>query len=111
MKIKIKWNQKLISKSLSFIERVGNALPHPATLFAIFGVLVILISWIASKINLTVAHPATGELIQPINLISISGLHRIITEMVTNYTGFALLGIVMVVALIIGLMTINILAV
>ena len=103
MKIKIKWNQKFISKSLSFIERVGNALPHPATLFAIFGVFTILISWIASKINLTVAHPATGELIQAVNLISISGLHRIITEMVTNYTGFAPLGIVMVAILGIGL--------
>ncbi len=103
MKIKIKWNQKLISKSLSFIERVGNALPHPATLFAIFGVLTILISWIASKINLTVVHPATGELVQAVNLISISGLHRIITEMVTNYTSFAPLGIVMVAILGIGL--------
>ena len=103
MKIKIKWNQKFISKSLSFIERVGNALPHPATLFAIFGVLTILISWIASKINLTVVHPATGELVQAVNLISISGLHRIITEMVTNYTSFAPLGIVMVAILGIGL--------
>ncbi|MBL7094298.1 AbgT family transporter [candidate division KSB1 bacterium] len=103
IKIKYKWDQKFTDKLLSYIERVGNALPHPATLFAIFALLVILLSWIAHKLNVTVEHPATGELIQAVNLISIPGFHRIITEMVSNYTGFAPLGIVMVAMLGIGL--------
>lgn len=41
-------------------------------------------------------HPATGEIIRPENLMSIPGLHRVLTEMVTNFTGFAPLGTVLV---------------
>ncbi len=47
-------------------------------------------------------HPATGELIKPVNLLSHDGIHRIILEMVDNFTGFAPLGIVLVAMLGIG---------
>ena len=42
----------LVSRFLSAIERVGNALPHPATLFAIFAFGLILLSWLFSKMGL-----------------------------------------------------------
>ncbi|HPG33922.1 MAG TPA: AbgT family transporter, partial [Lentimicrobium sp.] len=45
----------------------------------------------------------TGETIRVINLLSVEGLHRILLEMVDNYTGFAPLGIVMVALLGIGI--------
>jgi aminobenzoyl-glutamate transport protein len=48
-------------------------------------------------------HPATGNSIRVINLLSKEGLHRILLEMVDNYTGFAPLGIVMVAMLGIGI--------
>ena len=48
------------------------------------------------------AHPATGEIVEPVNLISQYGLHRILTEMITNFTGFAPLGTVLVSLLGIG---------
>ncbi|MBN2028906.1 AbgT family transporter [bacterium] len=102
MKIKFNW-KKITSGFLTLVEKGGNALPHPATLFGLFALLVIVISWIASKQNWTAMHPATGELIHPVNLISIRGLHRILNEMVTNYTSFAPLGIVMVSILGIGM--------
>lgn len=44
-----------------------------------------------------------GETIRVINLLSVEGLHRILLEMVDNYTGFAPLGIVMVALLGIGI--------
>jgi aminobenzoyl-glutamate transport protein len=81
---------------LKMVERGGNALPHPATLFAIMAVLVIVASAIASWFDVTVVHPGTGETITVVNLVSIPGLHRIITSMVTNFTGFAPLGTVLV---------------
>lgn len=84
------------------IERVGNALPHPAALFAIFGLIVILLSWIGSLLHWGGVNPATGETINVVNLLSKEGLHRILLEMVDNYTGFAPLGIVMVALLGIG---------
>ena len=86
----------------SFIERTGNALPHPAILFALFAVGTLVLSTIGWLLNWNGVHPVTGEQIETINLISRDGIHRIILEMVTNYTGFAPLGIVMVALLGIG---------
>ena len=55
-----------------------------------------------SALKISVAHPATGEIVAPVNLVSQYGLHRILTEMITNFTGFAPLGTVLVALLGIG---------
>jgi aminobenzoyl-glutamate transport protein len=89
---------------LGFIEYAGNLLPHPGTLFAILSLAVIVASGIAAQFGLAVTHPGTGETIQPVSLLSIDGLHRILTEMVTNFTSFAPLGTVLVAMLGIGVM-------
>lgn len=94
--------QKGFARFLAVVERVGNALPHPATLFALFAGLVIVFSWVLSLFDLSAVNPATGELIRPVNLVSREGLHRILTEMITNFTGFAPLGTVLVALLGIG---------
>lgn len=93
----------LISRFLSIIEKVGNALPHPATLFAIFAFLIVIISGIASMFHLEVVHPGTQETIKPFSLLSKEGLHLILTKMVTNFTSFAPLGTVLVSLLGIGI--------
>ncbi len=93
----------MVNRLLSVIEKIGNALPHPATLFAIFALLIILISGVTSLLDIAVEHPATGEIIEPVNLLSREGLHRILTEMVDNFTGFAPLGVVLVAMLGIGI--------
>ena len=87
---------------LGFIERGGNALPHPASLFGILALSVLLFSLLGHLFHWQAVHPATGETIDTINLLSRDGLHRILLEMVDNYTGFAPLGIVMVALLGIG---------
>ena len=92
----------LLTRFLGAIERVGNALPHPATLFAILAGLVIFFSWLLSELGVTVVHPKDGSLIEPINLVSREGLHWILENTVTNYTGFAPLGTVLVALLGIG---------
>ena len=92
-----------IERFLNIIEKAGNALPHPATLFAIFAFIVVLFSWIFEAVDLTVIHPGTGEEIKAVNLMSASGLHLILTKMVTNFTGFAPLGTVLVAMLGIGI--------
>lgn len=88
---------------LNLVERVGNALPHPATLFFLFAVSVLLISWLAWVVDWYAVHPASRQEIHPVNLLSVEGLHRMLLEMVDNYTGFAPLGIVMVAMLGIGI--------
>ncbi|MBD3226502.1 MAG: AbgT family transporter [Caldithrix sp.] len=98
-----KWIKNFFYGSLDIIEKVGNALPHPATLFAIFALLIVVASGIFARIELSVVHPATGEIIRPVSLLSVEGLHRILLDMVTNFTSFAPLGTVLVAMLGIGL--------
>ena len=86
----------VLSRFLSIVERGGNALPHPATLFALMALAVILLSAIAAQFDLSVIHPGMKKPVQPVNLLSVAGLHRIMTEMVTNFTSFAPLGTVLV---------------
>jgi aminobenzoyl-glutamate transport protein len=93
----------LINKILSIIEKVGNALPHPATLFALFALGVVIVSGIVSAFDIEVIHPGTGETIKPVSLLTVEGLHRILTSMVVNFTGFAPLGTVLVAMLGIGI--------
>ncbi len=84
------------------MEKVGNALPNPAALFGLFALIVLVLSGIGSFFQWSGLHPATGDPIGVVNLLSKEGLHRILLEMVNNYTGFAPLGIVMVALLGIG---------
>ncbi len=92
----------LMTRFLGSVEKVGNALPHPATLFAILAGLVVFLSWLLSELGMTAVHPKDGSIIEPINLVSRQGLHWILENTVKNYTGFAPLGTVMVALLGIG---------
>ncbi len=85
-----------LSRFLGIVERGGNALPHPATMFALMALAVIVVSAIAAQLGLSAVHPGTGQPVEPVSLLSIPGLHRIITELVSNFTGFAPLGTVLV---------------
>ena len=93
----------IFKRLLNWTERAGNALPHPATLFALFALAALVVSFAGHMLGWEVKHPATGELVRPVNLLSREGVHRILLEMVDNYTGFAPLGIVMVAMLGIGI--------
>ncbi|MBT3210136.1 MAG: TIGR00366 family protein [Bacteroidetes bacterium] len=88
---------------LGGIEKAGNALPHPAALFGIFGLMTLVISLIGYYLQWEGINPSNGETIRIINLLSRDGLHKILLGMVKSYTGFAPLGIVMVAMLGIGI--------
>jgi aminobenzoyl-glutamate transport protein len=92
-----------LDRLLAAIERGGNALPHPALLFLILALLVILLSELAVRAGFEAVHPKDGTPIRPVSLLTRDGLHRILTRMVTNFTGFAPLGTVLVALLGIGL--------
>ncbi len=92
-----------IDRFLTVIEKIGNALPHPATLFAGFAAFVVLLSWVVAQFDLSVIHPGTGEIVKPVNLVSAHGLHMILEKMVVNFTSFAPLGTVLVALLGIGI--------
>lgn len=92
-----------VDKFLNLVEKGGNALPHPATLFLLLALIVVVLSWLLSLLDITVVNPATEEIVKPVNLMNREGLHKILTMMVKNFTGFAPLGTVLVAMLGIGI--------
>lgn len=110
-KVKSKGKVSLLNRWLNGIERVGNKLPHPISLFAILVVAVVLISALCEMLGVS----ATGELVnrskgivevQTVNAVSLlngEGFVYMLTHAITNFTGFAPLGVVLVAMFGIGL--------
>ena len=90
------------ARLLDLIERVGNRLPHPATMFLAFAGFIVLASAIASRLGVSVTNPGDGAAIVPVDLTRGEHVRRMFTEAVRNFTGFAPLGTVLVTMLGIG---------
>ena len=84
------------SRALDAIERVGNRMPDPITIFLILAGLTLVASWVCARLGVTVVHPRDGSVIAAVNLLDRAGLRRIFTDAVKNFMGFAPLGIVLV---------------
>ena len=73
-----------MGRFLSAVERLGNLLPDPVTLFALFALLVILISGLAGAMGLAVPDPrpegaagrAPDGMIRAVSLLNGDGLLR-----------------------------------
>ena len=92
----------VLQSALDWVERAGNKLPQPVTLFAILMLLVLLASWVAGVAGLSAVHPGSGQEIKAVNLLSAAGLRKIFTEMVTVFASFPPLGLVLVAMIGIG---------
>ncbi|MEC7881375.1 MAG: AbgT family transporter [Verrucomicrobiota bacterium] len=109
---------------LGWIERVGNRLPDPATLFLIGTVLVMIASAVSAKTGWIVEERlpdhstlnvqavdgadeikwvATGRTFEAKNILTRDGLFWAVSSMVKNFINFAPLGIVLVGMLGIGI--------
>ena len=71
-------------------------MPHPATMFLILTMAVVFLSWIFNVYDLSVLHPETGKEIYVQSLLSPEGIRWWLRHVVTNFTGFAPLGMVMI---------------
>lgn len=93
-----KKNEKLslFDRFLNAIERAGNKLPEPTILFILLTVIVVVISGILNWLHVTAVHPGTGETIEIVNLMSKNGIRTFWSKSVTNFSGFAPLGMVLV---------------
>lgn len=85
-----------LARVLDVVERAGNRLPHPATLFVLLSLAVVVLSWVATVLGWSVAHPSTGELVGATNLLSLDGLRRLIVGLVPNFLNFGPFGPVLV---------------
>jgi aminobenzoyl-glutamate transport protein len=89
-------------RALNFVERTGNRLPDPITLFVIFMGMVLLASWLSYTLGAAATHPGTGEEIRAVNLLTGESIQRILVEMPRTFTDFPPLGLVLVVMIGIG---------
>lgn len=87
---------------LHTLETLGNRLPHPTLLFVWFCALVLVLSWLLNLAGFSATHPATHDVVFVTNLLSPSGLHKILQNTVTNFTQFAPVGTVLVAMLGLG---------
>jgi len=109
--IKTKKKVSFIDKFLNVIEKGGNALPHPATLFGILALMMVLISGIGTALGWSVEFEGINRktmqmenmIIQTKSLMNAEGINYIFTHMVRNFTGFAPLGTVLVAIIGIGI--------
>lgn len=88
---------------LGFIERVGNKIPDITILFVGAFVIVCLLSAVLSQMHFDYVHPTTGKNIVVNNMLSGENLVALLSKMVTNYSGFPPLGMVIVATLGIGI--------
>ena len=92
----------VVGRALAWVEVVGNKLPDPAILFLIFLVATWIVSALLAPIEFTNIHPQTGEPVRVINQLTGPALAQFFSAMVTTFTGFAPLGIVLVALLGVG---------
>lgn len=103
-------NEKKSIGILGYVEKIGNILPHPTTLFIILCAIIAIISHIAYKAGVAVNYEgidvASGELkeltVSVVSLLSPDGIRYMFTSAIKNFTGFAPLGTVLVALLGVG---------
>ena len=105
---------------LDLIERIGNKLPDPATLFLLGTVLIMVVSAVVTSAGVEVRQKKpvpivqddgtqivewqeTGVILHSESLLTREGIHWAIESLVDNFMGFAPLGIVLVGMLGIGI--------
>ena len=86
----------MLDRILDSIERAGNKLPDPITLFLGLSIIVVLISALCSALGVSAVNPADGSTIEVFNLLSADGLRYLWSNVITNFSGFAPLGMVLV---------------
>ncbi len=93
---------RLIDRALNTIERVGNKLPDPAALFLILLVVVWILSALLAPMTFTEIDPRNGQPIKINNQLTGSSIASFLANMVTTFTSFHPLGVVLVALLGVG---------
>ncbi|OVE82104.1 hypothetical protein BVY03_02315 [bacterium K02(2017)] len=83
-------------KFFDWVGRVGNKLPHPFWLFSYIILFVLFLSWFMSFLGVSAINPKNGEIVNVVNILSVSGLQYFVANMVKNFAHFAPFGLVIV---------------
>ncbi len=91
-----------VQRALNKVEIWGNKLPDPAVLFIALLALVWALSWAMSGVDYNVIDPRSGEPLQVVNQLSGDAFTQFFASMVTNFSHFHPVGVVLVAMLGIG---------
>ena len=90
------------ARSLDVVERLGNRLPDPAVLFLLLMLLCWVISGLLSQVTFTEIDPRSGQPLVIRDLLAGESLTSFMAAMVTTFTAFPPLGVVLVAMLGLG---------
>ncbi len=105
MKSKDLSKKSFIIRALDKIEKVGNGLPNPATLFLILTIVTLIASAIMGSMGTSVTYEGVenGEIVEKtvsaINLLSPENIRIQLPKIVSNFTSFFALGTVFTIIL------------
>lgn len=92
----------LTTRMLASVERIGNKLPDPAVLFIALLFIVWILSWILSYVSFDIVDPRTQTPLVINNLLAGRAMTEFLSVMVTNFSHFHPVGVVLVAMLGIG---------
>ncbi|WP_243399846.1 AbgT family transporter [Arthrobacter glacialis] len=103
--------KSFLEKFLTGVEVVGDKVPHPAVIFLILiglvMVLSVIFSWAGASATFQSANIVTGEIddvtTKVRSLLDADGIRFLFTSMVTNFTNFGVVGVILVAMLGVGL--------
>lgn len=90
-------------KFIKLIESLCNKIPQPGILFMYLFVITAVLSLILSKFNVLVINPTTNSELYVKNFFSVDGLYWFLGKMISNFTSFPPLGLVLVMTAAVGL--------
>lgn len=107
---KEKTNKSFILRALDTVERVGNALPNPATIFLILTGIIIVLSAICAACGVSVTYDGydshSGQIVEQtvvaVSLLSPDSIRHLVTTVVSSFTGFFALGTVFTIMIGVG---------
>lgn len=95
-------SKHIIDRFLNTVERLGNKLPEPAMMFLYALLLVWGLSAVFAQFTFDYINPVNGQTVQINNLLTGTALTSFLSSMVSTFTSFAPLGVVLVAMLGVG---------
>ncbi|GLX87221.1 aminobenzoyl-glutamate transporter [Thalassotalea loyana] len=92
-----------VERILNRVEVIGNKLPDPAALFLLLMAIVWVLSWALSGVSFDAIDPRTGQALVINNQLAPEAFTQFMTKIVTNFSHFHPVGVVLVAMLGIGI--------
>lgn len=109
----VKKKKTHFDKFIDGVERVGNKLPHPFWLFVSLSIIVMVLSFVMAKSGVEVTYLKASKVateapeevtVTVNNLLSKENIQGLFTNFTNIYSGFAPLGLVMIMMLGVGML-------